>query len=77
MAALNINVHGPGQELGWHFDRTDFAVTLSLQQCEQGGVFEYVPNLRSARDENFDGVAPCADGRDRGGDPPSPPPPER
>ena len=57
MAALNINTHGPGQELGWHFDRTDFAVTLSLQQCEEGGVFEYVPNLRSALDENFDGVA--------------------
>ncbi len=57
MAALNINTHGPGQELGWHFDRTDFAVTLSLQQCEAGGVFEYVPNLRSALDENYDGVA--------------------
>ena len=66
MAALNINTHGPGQELGWHFDRTDFAVTLSLQQCEAGGVFEYVPNLRSAQDENFDGVARvlagCTDG---------------
>jgi hypothetical protein len=57
MAALNINTHGPGQELGWHFDRTDFAVTLSLQQCEQGGVFEYIPNLRSMHDENFDAVA--------------------
>ena len=32
-------------------------MTLSLQQCEQGGVFEYVPNLRTALDENFDGVA--------------------
>lgn len=57
LAALNINTHGPGQELGWHFDRTDFAVTLSLQQCEEGGVFEYVPNLRSATDEHFDRVA--------------------
>ncbi|MEP6885929.1 MAG: hypothetical protein ABJC66_14380 [Gammaproteobacteria bacterium] len=57
MAALNINVHGSGQELGWHFDRTDFAVTLSLQQSELGGVFEYVPNLRSDEDENYDGVA--------------------
>lgn len=57
LAALNINTHGPGQELGWHFDRTDFAVTLSLQQCEEGGIFEYVPNLRSATDEHFDRVA--------------------
>lgn len=57
MAALNINVHGEGQELGWHFDRTDFAITLSLQQCEIGGSFEYVPNLRSADDENYAAVA--------------------
>lgn len=57
LAALNINTHGPGQELGWHFDRTDFAVTLSLQTCEHGGDFEYIPNLRTADDENFEGVA--------------------
>lgn len=57
MAALNINVHAEGQELGWHFDRTDFAITLSLQQCEAGGTFEFVPNLRSADDENYPAVA--------------------
>ena len=57
MAALNINAHGEGQELGWHFDRTEFAVTLSLQQSEAGGVFEYVPNLRGESDENYSAVA--------------------
>lgn len=66
MAALNINTHGPGQQLGWHFDRTDFAVTLSLQQCEQGGVFEYVPNLRSSTEENFDRVARILSGAQEG-----------
>ena len=62
MAALNINVHHEGQQLGWHFDRTDFAVTLSLQRSEVGGIFEYVPNLRGATNENFDGVAGVLDG---------------
>jgi alkylated DNA repair dioxygenase AlkB len=57
MAALNINVHDQGQQLGWHFDRTDFAVTLSLQQSESGGIFEYVPNLRTTHEENYEGVA--------------------
>ncbi len=57
MAALNINVHDDGQELGWHFDRTEFAVTLSLQQSEEGGVFEYEPNLRNDEDQNYRGVA--------------------
>jgi hypothetical protein len=65
MAALNINIHGPGQELGWHFDRTDLAVTLSLRQSEQGGVFEYVPDLRNDREENFERVARVLAGSDR------------
>lgn len=57
MAALNLNVHGEGQELGWHFDRTDFAVTLSLQRSAGGGSFEYVPNLRSRGHPNHHGIA--------------------
>ena len=57
MAALNINVHGEGQQLGWHFDRAEFAVTLSLQENEAGGIFEYAPNVRSAADENYPDVA--------------------
>ncbi len=46
LAALNINVHGAGEELGWHFDRTDFAITLSLRQNDAGGIFEYIPDTR-------------------------------
>lgn len=57
MAALNINVHDEGQELGWHFDRAEFAVTLALQQSEDGGVFQYAPFLRDDADENYPGVA--------------------
>ena len=57
MAALNINVFATGQQLNWHFDRADFAVTLSLQAPEAGGSFEYVPRLRGPGDENYDGVS--------------------
>ena len=57
MAALNINVFKTGQALNWHFDRTDFSVTLSLETAEKGGAFEYVPMLRGAGDENYPGVA--------------------
>lgn len=63
MAALNINVHGEGQQLGWHFDRADFAVTLSLQQSERGGEFDYVPDLRADGAENHAGVAAVLAGR--------------
>ncbi len=32
----------------WHFDGIDFIVTLMLQNCVDGGNFEYVPGLRSS-----------------------------
>jgi len=34
-----------GQQLGWHFDRSDFSVTLSLQAASAGGDFEYIRML--------------------------------
>jgi hypothetical protein len=56
LGALNIVHYREGDELGWHFDRAEFVVTLMLQAAAEGGDFEYVPNLRNDRDENYDGV---------------------
>ena len=56
LARLNVMQYGPGDELGWHFDRAQFSVTLLLQSTEAGGVFQYRRNLRSAEDPNYDGV---------------------
>ncbi len=62
LAACNINIFGPGQKLGWHFDRADFVTSLALQDPQDGGAFEFVPWLRSDDDENYDGVAAVLDG---------------
>ncbi len=44
-----------GQELGWHFDNSAFAITLLLQKPDLGGgVFEYVPNIRQADNDGGD-----------------------
>ena len=40
-----------GGEHGWHFDESEFTVTLMLQAPESGGTFEYVPQIRGAADE--------------------------
>jgi hypothetical protein len=56
LGALNVMLYGPGDELGWHFDGADFVVTLMLQPPAAGGAFEFVPMLRSADDENHEGV---------------------
>ncbi|MGB0387240.1 MAG: HalD/BesD family halogenase [Ardenticatenaceae bacterium] len=62
LAALNIMVMDEGGELGWHYDRADFVTTILLQKPEAGGVFEFVPNLRTPDDENYSGLAQLLDG---------------
>lgn len=57
LGALNLAVMGDGDELQWHYDQTDFVVSLALRDAEAGGDFECAPKLRSAADENYAGVA--------------------
>lgn len=57
LAGLTANVLEPGQQLSWHFDTNDFAVTVLVQEADEGGRFEYSPDIRSADDESFDQVA--------------------
>ena len=55
--ALNLAVMGEGDQLQWHFDQTDFVVSLAIQSAEGGGDFEVAPRIRSAEDERYDDVA--------------------
>jgi hypothetical protein len=54
--ALEIAIFGDGDELGWHFDNSEFSVTVMYQQPEGGGHFEYYPALRGEHDQNYPGV---------------------
>jgi len=49
--ACSINVFVDGGEHGWHFDESEYTVTLMLQKPQQGGAFEYVPCIRGREDE--------------------------
>ncbi len=51
-----VNVGKPEQQFNWHFDTNEFTITMLLQSAEQGGIFEYVPELRSAEDECYEDV---------------------
>lgn len=63
LGALNVAVMADGDELAWHFDHTDFVVSIALQSSEVGGDFECVPNLRGPADEAYDDVAAVLTGR--------------
>ena len=43
LGALNLATMGEGDQLQWHFDQTDFVVSLALRDAEVGGDFEVVP----------------------------------
>lgn len=62
LGALNIAVMGDGDHLMWHFDQTDFVVSLLLQDCDSGGDFEFVPNIRRLGEENYGKVKRLLDG---------------
>jgi hypothetical protein len=47
LSSITVHYSSNGQELGWHFDNSAFAITLLLQKPQHGGVFEYVPHIRN------------------------------
>ena len=64
LARLNVMSYGEGDALNWHFDRSEFTVTLLLQAPDEGGAFEYRRGLRSAQDPNYEGVGRLVSGQD-------------
>ncbi|RUM53298.1 MAG: 2OG-Fe(II) oxygenase [Marinomonas sp.] len=65
LSSINLHYAHEGQELGWHFDESSFAITLLLQCPDEGGSFEYIENMRDAdRGEmNYEGVAEVLAGK--------------
>jgi len=64
LACCNAMAYHDGEALNWHFDRSEFTVTLLLQKPDIGGDFEYRKDLRSDTDPNYDGVAKMLNGND-------------
>lgn len=50
-----------GEGFPWHFDTNNFTITLAIQSSEEGGLFEYAPNIR-AEGENSPAVRAVLDG---------------
>jgi len=63
LSGLCLNVIAPGRAHPWHFDTNEFTVSMVTREPQAGGVFEYCPNIRSARAENFDDVRAVLAGR--------------
>lgn len=55
LADVIVNMSEEGNGFPWHFDTNNFTVTIAIQNAEEGGQFEYAPNIR-VDGENFDEV---------------------
>ena len=64
ISSIKVYCGDEGQEMGWHFDNSEFAITLLLWAPQSGGQFEYIPDLLNAEtgEMNFTGVATFLDG---------------
>ncbi len=65
LSSINLHFAEMGQELGWHFDNSSFAITLMVQAPEKGGAFEYVTDVRDADagEMSFEAVNAILDGQ--------------
>ena len=62
LSSMAINSMWDGDEFPWHFDTNEMTVSVMLQSPEAGGIFEYVPNIRTPVDECYDRVRAVFDG---------------
>lgn len=64
LSSINIHYANKGQELGWHFDNSSFAITLMIESAESGSQFEYIKDIRDADAGamNFEAVGAVLDG---------------
>lgn len=46
LSSININYYDKGDALGWHFDNSDFTITLLVKNCTKGGVYEFFNDMR-------------------------------
>jgi len=64
LSSINLHYAAAGQELGWHFDNSSFAITLLVQKPQAGAIFEYVKDVRNAdaNEMNYEKTGNILDG---------------
>ncbi len=57
LGGINILIYESGDANGWHFDATEFVISIMLQAATCGGQYQYIPDMRSEKDENLGAIA--------------------
>ena len=67
LSSININYYDKGDALGWHFDNSEYTITLLIKNCSKGGVYEFFNDMRYNNDkEDYDLVEKILDKKVKG-----------
>ena len=67
LSSININYYDKGDALGWHFDNSDYTITLLVKNCTEGGVYEFFNDMRYKEgDEDYGFVEKILDEKIKG-----------
>lgn len=67
LSSININYYDKGDALGWHFDNSDFTITLLVKNCSKGGIYEFFNDIRYKENkEDYDFVEKILDKKVQG-----------
>ena len=67
LSSININYYDEGDALGWHFDNSDFTITLLVKNCSRGGIYEFFNDIRyKDNKEDYDFVEKILDKKVKG-----------
>ena len=64
LARVNVLSYRPGEALNWHFDRSEFTITMLLQRAAKDGIFQYRRELRTDTNPNYEVVGKMIAGND-------------
>ena len=66
LSSINIHFAREGEELGWHFDNSSFAITIMINDVSSGGSFEYTKPIRGQqipKSDEFKNVSDVLEGQ--------------
>ena len=66
LSSINIHYARKGEELGWHFDNSSFAITLMINEVSSGGEFEYTKPIRGSsinQTKEFENISNVLNGK--------------
>jgi hypothetical protein len=62
ISGMLVNIQHKGDTFPWHFDTNEISISFSFKNATSGGMFQFVPNIRSENNQNYNNVKAILEG---------------